>query len=282
MPDSNQKAVDYYDQTFFEYFIVLGLWQHWGLHYGYYDDDNRSYALANINMNRVLSQKAGIREGMRVLDAGCGVGGSSVWLAKHTGAEVVGITLSAKQCARAKWLAKNQKVVDKTEFYVADYRKTNFSANSFDVVWAIESVSTSEDKLPFLREAYRLLKKGGKLILSDGFLIDRRLTDSEQKEIDTWIHTWVVSVLTPVASFKKQMQEAGFTAISGEDVTAHVLPFSRWLYLRTKYFFLPIARVLRFMGILNEVQVDNGVGALGQYETLKKGLWCYVIVKGKK
>ena len=48
-------------------------------------------------MNRVLADRAGIRPGQRVLDAGCGVGGSSLWLAEQRGAAVVGITPVASQ-----------------------------------------------------------------------------------------------------------------------------------------------------------------------------------------
>ena len=96
------RVVNYYDKTLTEYRLVLELDKHIGIHYGYYDSEHRTYPQASQNMNRVLAEKVGMRAGARVLDAGCGIGGSSIWLARNCGAQPTGITITASQCERAR------------------------------------------------------------------------------------------------------------------------------------------------------------------------------------
>ena len=149
--DLNQKTIRYYEQTFFDYFLVLRLWKHWGMHYGFFDKDHQTLEKASLNLNRVLAERAGIHEGTKVLDAGCGVGGSAIWLAKNKGAVVTGITIVEQQYKKAEELAVKYEVEDKTEFLVRDYCDTGFPNSTFDVVWGIESVCYAEDKSDFLK-----------------------------------------------------------------------------------------------------------------------------------
>lgn len=71
------------------------------IHLGFWDGGTRDYREAAINANRVLASKVALRPGERVLDAGCGAGGSAVWLARELGARVVGVNLSPGQIHRA-------------------------------------------------------------------------------------------------------------------------------------------------------------------------------------
>jgi tocopherol O-methyltransferase len=63
------------------------------MHYGFWDKETSNHAEALINMNRALATRAEVRPGDHVLDAGCGIGGSAIWLARDFGVRVVGITL---------------------------------------------------------------------------------------------------------------------------------------------------------------------------------------------
>src|SRR3990167_3751002 len=121
-----KEIINYYDSTFFEYNFVLGFKNHLGIHYGYYDKDHTTYPQASLNLNRILAQKVGIQKSMQVLDAGCGIGGSAIWIARNIGAEVIGITLSKTQVDKAKKYAKNFNINRKVKFLVRDYTKTNF------------------------------------------------------------------------------------------------------------------------------------------------------------
>ena len=81
------------------------------------------------------------QESLKVLDVGCGVGGTSRFIAKQLSGKdslVTGITLSPNQVARANELAVEQKVSN-VEFKVMNALEMNFPDNSFDVVWGCES-----------------------------------------------------------------------------------------------------------------------------------------------
>lgn len=278
---ANDYVAHYYDTTAWEYQLVLDLGRHHGLHFGYYDVAHQTYPQASLNMNRVLADRAGVRRGMRVLDAGCGIGGSSVWLAKHRGASVVGITLSAKQRAQAQSLAKRERVWDTTSFLVRDYSRTGFPKESFNVVWAVESVCYAPQKIKFLKEAYRLLRPGGTLIVADGFRAKRLYSTTEEQLMRTWLDGWVVPDIDHHEDFVKKMTQVGFDLIHYQNATHHVLPFSRWVAKRAALL-TPVARVFSFFRLMTPLQVHNGVAAIKQYEALTHGLWEYGIVVGKK
>ena len=139
------------------------------MHYGYWDKDTRNLRQSLTNMNVKLAELTGISKDDFVLDAGCGVGGSSIFLAKNFGCKVIGITLSSKQVEAAKMNALNNGISGKATFEINNYSSTNYPDEIFDVVWAIESVCHAAEKADFLREAHRILKKGGRLIMADFF-----------------------------------------------------------------------------------------------------------------
>lgn len=278
---SKKDIINYYDSTFFEYNFILGLGSHLGMHYGYYDNNHKTYSEANRNLNCVIAKLANVTKGMKVLDAGCGVGGSAIWLTKNIGVEATGITISNAQAEKAKLYAQKYGVSDLTQFIVGDYTHTKFPDKSFDVVWAIESVCHAGEKLDFIKESYRILKPGGCLIVSDGFMKKRKLTDSEKELIGKWLMGWKVLSLEYMDQFIKKMKSVGFKNIRKKDVSENVMPFSKWLYKQAKIL-NPIAQVLRFLGIFSRVNTDNVISAILQYPALKQGLCQYGIVWGRK
>lgn len=82
----------YYDETWLDYRMLWLNPQNRAIHFGYWDEHIRSHSESLLNINRVLTNHLGIRSGQRILDAGCGVGGSTIWLAKTYQVEVVSIT----------------------------------------------------------------------------------------------------------------------------------------------------------------------------------------------
>ncbi len=162
------------------------------IHLGFWDVGTRNHREAAVNANRVLASKVGLRPGERVLDAGCGAGGSAVWLARELGARVVGVNLSPSQIHRARRLAHSQGVSDRVSFGRQDFAATTFPNEGFDVVWAQESVCHVEDKEPFLREASRLLKPGGRVVVADRFRCARPFGAEEEALLGHWLSGWAV------------------------------------------------------------------------------------------
>ena len=138
-------------------------------------------------MNEVMMEAANIKSTDKVLDAGCGIGGSSIFLAEKIGCNVTGISLSEKQINKAKELAIKKKVEDKVDFKVMNYCATDFPDESFDIVWGCESICYADDKEQFIKEACRLLKPGGRLVVADGFVTDFKNNDHHYKKLARWL-----------------------------------------------------------------------------------------------
>jgi len=279
--NTKKKIVRYYEETFIDYFFVLGLWQHLGMHYGFYDRPKQPLKDAILNMNRVLADKASIKSGMKVLDAGCGVGGSAIWLASNKGVEVTGITLVENQRIKAEKLAKKHGVTNKTFFLVCDYFKTGFPDNSFDVVWAIESVCYAEDKEAFLREVKRILRPHGRLVIADFWKKKSKLSPEENELMMKWLDGWAMPELSTITKFEDELRKADFRNIQYDNVTDNILPFSQWLYRRGLIAY-PIAKILEWLKIRSGIGTGNVKAAILQNKTLKKHLWAYVIFTAQK
>jgi MPBQ/MSBQ methyltransferase len=129
-----------------------------------------------------------------VLDVGCGVGGTSRYLAKKLGpdAAITGITLSPNQVKRATELATEQGV-DNAKFTVMNALKMDFPDNSFDVVWACESGEHMPDKEAYINEMMRVLKPGGKFVMATWCQRDNRevpFSEKDQRDLRFLYEEW--------------------------------------------------------------------------------------------
>ena len=118
---TNRDIADYYNQTLNHYQDWWGLNKNFAVHYGIWDTNTNNFNEALLNTNRILMEIADIREGERILDAGCGVGGSAFYLAKHRNVQVCGITLSEKQHSYAVKKCNELGVETHVNFKIEDY-----------------------------------------------------------------------------------------------------------------------------------------------------------------
>jgi ubiquinone/menaquinone biosynthesis C-methylase UbiE len=274
-------VIEYFDQTQNDYRLLWGSDRHGGLHCGYFDERHRRHDAAVENMNRVLARRAGISAGQHVLDAGCGIGGSAVWLARHAGARVTGVNLNPRQVMQAKELAARRGVLDLVRFFVADFACTGLPDESFDVVWALESFCYADDKQAVLAEAFRVLRPGGRLILADGFLTRPHLTASEARIVERWSSGWAIPNVIDVETLERRLSGAGFGSIRLEDATLHVRPSSLRIY-RVTLAAWPLGWLLYALGLRTAVQTRGLASGYYQYQALRRGLGIYGIVCAEK
>lgn len=276
----HQRIVDYYKSTEHAYRDSWDLDKSLAIHYGYRDQEVRTFPQSLARMNEVMAEAAGIRAGDRVLDAGCGVGGSCIFLAGR-GSSVVGISLSSRQIGQAKANAIKYKVEGQTDFMVMNYCKTSFEDATFDVVWGCESICYADSKEDFIREAWRLLKPGGRLVVADGFVSDAK--NNDHPVIRNWLDGWQVNYLETPGGFSRAMTMEGFDDVTYRDITTNTLHSAKRLY---RFYFLAslylMWKKINFTPPATDMQKANIRACKYQYLGLKKGLWQYGLITGSK
>ncbi|CAD6256121.1 unnamed protein product [Miscanthus lutarioriparius] len=100
-----------------------------------------------------------------IVDVGCGIGGSSRYLARKYGAQCTGITLSRVQAERGNALTAAQCFSDKVSLQDADALDQPFPDGMFDLVCSMESGEHMPDKTKFVSELARVAAPGGTIII---------------------------------------------------------------------------------------------------------------------
>jgi len=278
---NEEEIIAYYEDCEVDYRLLWHLDTHLCMHYGYWEKDTRRLRDALVLMNEKMASYADIQPGEEVLDAGCGVGGSSIFLAGTHGCQVHGITLSGKQVDRCRENACKHGVDELVNFSRQNYLHTEFPDESFDVVWGLESICYAEDKADFLREAYRLLRPGGRLVVGDFFSTPMEPDSSEAALMAKWTATWAIGSYAETGVFVSKAGHEGFTGVMVNDITDRVVPSIRRLY----YTFFPgliCTKVLQWLGLRNKRQTANTWSTWYQYRAWKRGLWKYNIITAVK
>lgn len=277
---TNSDIAKHYERCQVHYQYFWNLSQSKSMHYGYWDKSTKRFHDALMNINKILSEKVSISETDHVLDAGCGIGGSSLWIAENIKCRVTGITLSETQMNQAREFAKKQRLSEKAEFFLEDYTNTKFPAESFDVVWAIESVCHADDKAKFLKEAYRLLKPGGRLIVAD-FFMKHGIAGIEKELVNKMAYGWAVTSFATLEDFNLAAMETNFKKIIIEDASRAIMPSALRLYL-SSFIGLIGTKLYALYKTPSHLTRYNARTANIQYKALKKGLWSYQIFQALK
>jgi ubiquinone/menaquinone biosynthesis C-methylase UbiE len=231
-------------------------------------------------MNAVCADAARIRSGDRVLDAGCGLGGSDVFLNKHCGASMFAINVQPRHLAQARAFATASATNPLVRFSRQDYTQMAFAPESFDVVWGLESICHCQDKSEFLAEAYRVLRKPGRLMVADFFQLKEHLSPAETSQMQ-WIDGWAIPNLALVRQFGEDLAAAGFTNVSYRDIRPHVMPSSERMY-KASLVAGGIGRAMERLHMRSAVQTRNIRAARDQYATLRDAVWTYGIFTAAK
>lgn len=277
-----EKVIKYYDSTVIDYMLLWTGRKDLAMHYGYYDEKIKNHVEALMKMNEVLAKFAKISKDDQVLDAGCGYGGSAIWLARNIGCEVLGITPVPYQIEKATKSAKKFNVSDKARFNIGDYTDTSFPNSSFNVIWGLESIVHAGNKKDFIQESYRLLKPQGRILISEYMLRENPpLSGEENKFIDPWLKGWAMPNLLTASEYKSLLLNAGFRNINIHDLTENVRPSLRRLE-RLLWWRAISAKFVYKLGVISPEHYGNVEASDCQVKSLKRGLWKYIVITAEK
>lgn len=244
MTASNTDEVrDYYDKVQSSYNKFWSNKHTLAMHYGFWDEGTRNRDAALLNQNRWMADALELKDGDVVLDAGCGVGGTAIWIAERYRVHVQGISLMENQIELAQKSNADRNVADRVTFSVQSYLETDFADGAFDKAYAMESMCHAESKAEFLAEMRRLLKPGGRLVVQDVFRAARDLSAREARYLGDWLKGWAVPNMLTVVDFKRSAEEVGYRILGDEDVTEKVMKSAATIH-RIGIAFLPFDYLL--------------------------------------
>jgi cyclopropane fatty-acyl-phospholipid synthase-like methyltransferase len=169
--------------------------------------------------NLWLARAAGLAAGQRVLDAGCGVCGPSIDIARAIpGLRIVGVTISPRQATTARTLISGAGLAERVHVVNGDYQQLPFAAGMFDTVFFFESLGYASSLGKLFRGVRRVLRPGGTLYIKDVFRHDHLWSDQESRELAEFNR--VYAQRTPkLTECIKAAAAAGFTDISHRELS---------------------------------------------------------------
>ena len=207
----------------------------WGdhIHLGYYRSGqwwNEDFRQAKTTFVHALARWSGLDQlppGSKVLDVGCGIGGSARILARDYGLDVLGISISPLQIERARALTPDGL---SCRFAVMDAMALDLPDASFAGVWSVEACPHMPDKQGYADELLRVLQPGGRLAVADWNRRDP--ADGPMNRVERWVmrqllEQWAHPEFASIRSLQAHLQQSRFHAgleVSCGDWSAATLP----------------------------------------------------------
>ena len=179
---------------------------------------NTSNALIKAEIESVAPNNA------RIADLGCGVGASLFYIFPRlqNPTPALGLTLSPVQAKLAGDSAAQLGLQNQINFAEGDFTSVPLPSESLDAVYSVEAVCHAVDPEKYFREASRLLRKGGKLILVDDYQAAHLFSANENKWLKAYIDGWYVPGVRTVEQVISFANKNGLQLKKNEELTPHL------------------------------------------------------------
>ena len=213
--DHAATVTEYYDLC--GEFMVFG----WGesLHFAPLSP-HESLEESKIRHQRLMIAKLELREGMTVIDVGCGIGGPMRRVVREAGVRVVGVNSSEIQLGRAKSLNAEAGIDHMVDYLACSFMDMGAAADeTFDRAYAIESTCHAPDKAGAFAEIYRVLKPGAlfwgqEMCMTDRFDPGDERHRAVKREL---MHGIALNDIATMGEVNRDLEAAGFQVIEGRD-----------------------------------------------------------------
>lgn len=167
--------------------------------------------LGGLQATKILIEGCSIDGGERVLEIGCGVGATAVYLAREYGCQVSGVDISERMVQRAREHAQRRGVQQLTDFRTADMNKLPFPSNAFDAVFCESVLAFSKDKPKAISEMARVTIPGGFVAINESLWLQEpseeliawfsqdMAAEASTMVFEEWIHLLEGAGLTPIS-----------------------------------------------------------------------------------
>lgn len=176
---TQDKTAKYYSRlgSRLGYLLVMRRSQH----FGYYDKDHQTEDRAQDNYHKRFSGLLALKPGMKLLDAGCGQGVVTCYLAEHFNVNVTGITIAKHEVKTATRRSRKSGISQLANFILADYSNPPFNQETFDLIYTTETLSHSPNVQKTLKALSKVLKPGGRMVFAE-YMMDHSKFDEEDKQ----------------------------------------------------------------------------------------------------
>ena len=165
----------------------------------------------------LIAAPLGIEEGHHVVDAGCGIGGTAIYLAEKLNCTITGVNVTEPQLEIARKKVREAGAGDRVDFKWADCsRHLPFDDASVDAVVNVESGCHYGDRGQYLREVFRILKPGGRTGAMDWMVPDDLSSGQYAEHIQPLCDAWAVQSLESEATYTRLLREAGLEVVEFE------------------------------------------------------------------
>lgn len=250
----------------------------WGphLHHGLWRADESAW-VAQVHLTEKLAELAGIHGGEKILDVGCGMGGSSIHLAKKLRCHAEGVTVSPFQQKWATLSAGWHGVSNLTRFQCLDVEQAVFDPACFDVVWSVECTEHLFDKPRLFQNACAWLKPGGRVAIC-AWLAGEGLQRAEQiQQVKDVCDGFFCPSLGTSSDYVAWIEQAGFRLQHVEDWTDRV--YRTWEICRDRVRRFRIRSIARLIDQETVVFLDCFDTILDAYKTGAMKYGCFVAQK---
>ena len=212
-----------------------------------------------------------------ILDAGCGEGYVAMHLARNYQMRVHCIDIVERHVLQTERNITKSKLEQSVTVEQMDYHNLNgVSAQTFDGIFAMETLRHAQNPNAVLRELFRLLKMDGTLVLHELARSNTMSCPCDFKEAAKAFISLNHIDIVREATLKQMAEREGFKDVVIEDISIHIMPLLRLFFTMA---YIP-AFFIRQCGL--EETFINQTSAVTLYRGIKMGYWKYLVIKGKR